>query len=58
MVVFRVPGRFAERCNDVLRRGKVRIPDPEIDDINTFSLLFSFHLVDPGKKVRREIAHA
>jgi hypothetical protein len=38
--------------------GKVRVPDPEIDDVNTFFLLFRFHLVNPGKKIRREIAHA
>ena len=39
-------------------RGKVRISNPEIYDINTFFLLFRFHLVNPGKKVRREIGHS
>jgi hypothetical protein len=37
---------------------EVRITNAEINDVNTFSLLFNFHFVDLGKKVRRETAHA
>ena len=38
--------------------GEVGVSNTEIYDINTFFLLFSFHLVDPGKKVRRETGHS
>ena len=39
-------------------RGKVRVPYAEVDDIDAFFQLLRFHLVDPCKKVRREIVHA
>ena len=40
------------------RCGKVRVPYAEVDEVDTYFPLFGFHLVDPCKKIRREIAHA
>ena len=36
---------------------KVGVPDTEVDEIDAFFALLCFHLVDPCKKIRREIAH-
>ena len=58
MVVLRILRCLAEGSHDMGRRGEVRVPYAEVNDIDAFSLLLSFHLVDPCKKVRREIVHA
>ena len=58
VVVLRLLCGLAERCDDVLRCRKIRVAHAKIDDIHAFFLLFGFHLVDPCKKIRREIAHA
>ncbi len=58
MVVRRVLCGRTECGNDVRRSGEIRVAHAQIDDINTFFLLLCFHLIDPCKKIRREIAHA
>ncbi len=37
---------------------KVRVSDAKVNDIHAFLLLLCFHLVNPCKKVRGEIAHS
>ena len=48
----------AESIDNVRGGGEIRVAHAQIDNINTFFLLLCFHLVNPCKKIRREIAHA
>ena len=58
VVVIGVACGSAESVHDVGRGGKIRIADTQIDDVHAFFLLLCFHLINPCKKIRREIAHA
>lgn len=58
MVVGGILCCLAEGTNDMIGRGKVGISHTKVDDVNAFFLLFGFHLIDPCKKIRGEIAHA
>ncbi len=58
MVVMWVLRCGTESGNDMRWRREIRIANTQVNDINTFFLLLCFHLVNPCKKIRREIAHA
>jgi hypothetical protein len=53
-MVHGVVGRPVQRLHDVGRRGDVRIPDPEGDDVVPLRPLRRDLLRDLGEQVRRE----
>jgi hypothetical protein len=54
LVVDGVVDRLLQALNDVRRCGKIRITDPQADDVNASGRHFGFFLVDLGKKIGRE----